>query len=183
MMGVPERGDRRTATTIFRNMLGLVRGRVYYNLLQLVSPARAAARLPASTARFMEQMMGVKEALPDAPGRARSRRDQRGQRADGRASTCRARWRAWSRTTSRSIAAIAPSTSRLDDALAPPAPPLADRRPDELVAHYRDLRRRLLLTLGRAARQRLLRDDLLRRAAQPGDARGAATRRARCRTT
>src|SRR5207249_12137830 len=34
---------------------------------------------------------------------------------------------------------------RLDDALAPPAPPLEDRRPDELVAHYRDLRGRLLL--------------------------------------
>ncbi len=34
---------------------------------------------------------------------------------------------------------------RLDEALAPPAPPLADRRPDELVAHYRDLRDRLLL--------------------------------------
>ena len=38
------------------------------------------------------------------------------------------------------------STSGSNDALAPPAPPLEDRRPDELVAHYRDLRRRLLLS-------------------------------------
>src|SRR5204862_2785708 len=36
-------------------------------------------------------------------------------------------------------------TQRLDDALAPPEPPLEDRRTDELVAHYRDLRGRLLL--------------------------------------
>ena len=35
-------------------------------------------------------------------------------------------------------------SARIDDALKPPSPPLEDRRPDELVAHYRELRRKLL---------------------------------------
>ena len=35
---------------------------------------------------------------------------------------------------------------RVNDALAPPVVPLADCRPDELVEHYRELRRRLLST-------------------------------------
>ena len=55
---------------------------------------------------------------------------------------------------------------RLDDALAPPTPPLADRRPDELVAPLSRAARPAAAALGRAARQRFLRDDLLRRAAQ-----------------
>ena len=50
---------------MFRHMLGLVRGRLYYNLLNWY---RVLALLPGFTVnrRFMEQMMGVKEALPDA---------------------------------------------------------------------------------------------------------------------
>src|SRR6266542_1378137 len=36
-------------------------------------------------------------------------------------------------------------TRLLDTALAAPDPPLEDRRPDELAAHYRDLRQQLLL--------------------------------------
>jgi len=36
-------------------------------------------------------------------------------------------------------------TRLLDDALKPPSPPLEERRPDQLAAHYRELRRRLLL--------------------------------------
>ncbi|MFI0460352.1 MAG: PEP/pyruvate-binding domain-containing protein, partial [Candidatus Thiodiazotropha endolucinida] len=48
----------------FRRMLGLIRGRVYYNLL---SWYRVLALLPGFTVnrRFMEQMMGVKEGLPE----------------------------------------------------------------------------------------------------------------------
>src|SRR5215471_13240395 len=47
----------------FRNMLGLIQGRVYYNLLNWY---RILALLPGFTfnRRFMEQMMGVKEELP-----------------------------------------------------------------------------------------------------------------------
>ncbi len=50
--------------TTFRRMLGLIRGRVYYNLL---SWYRVLALLPGFTVnrRFMEQMMGVKEGLPE----------------------------------------------------------------------------------------------------------------------
>jgi phosphohistidine swiveling domain-containing protein len=49
---------------VFRHMLGLIRGRVYYNLLNWY---RVLALLPGFTVnrRFMEQMMGVKEPLPD----------------------------------------------------------------------------------------------------------------------
>ena len=48
---------------------------------------------------------------------------------------------------------------------------------------YRDLETQLLLPLGRAADQRFLRDDLLRRAAQADREAGAATPMAPCRTT
>ena len=48
----------------FARMLGLVRGRIYYNLLNWY---RVLALLPGFTLnrRFMEQMMGVRESLPD----------------------------------------------------------------------------------------------------------------------
>ena len=50
---------------IFPRMLGLMRGRVYYNLLNWY---RLLALLPGFTAnrRFMEQMMGVKEGIPES---------------------------------------------------------------------------------------------------------------------
>ena len=50
--------------TTFRRMLGLIHGRVYYNLL---SWYRVLAMLPGFTVnrRFMEQMMGVREGLPE----------------------------------------------------------------------------------------------------------------------
>jgi phosphohistidine swiveling domain-containing protein len=48
----------------FRNMLGLIQGRVYYNLLNWY---RVLAMLPGYqlNRRFMEQMMGIKESLPE----------------------------------------------------------------------------------------------------------------------
>ncbi len=51
--------------TTYRRMLGLIRGRVYYNLL---SWYRVLAMLPGFTFNrpFMEQMMGVKEGLPES---------------------------------------------------------------------------------------------------------------------
>lgn len=50
---------------IFNTMLGLIRGRVYYNLM---SWYRMLALLPGFSfnRKFMEQMMGVKEGLPEA---------------------------------------------------------------------------------------------------------------------
>lgn len=48
----------------FRHMIGLIQGRVYYNLL---SWYRLLSLMPGFTAnpKFMEQMMGVKEGLPE----------------------------------------------------------------------------------------------------------------------
>ena len=53
----------RAHATVFRDMIGLIQGRVYYNLLNWY---RVLALLPGFTLnrRFMEQMMGVKEELP-----------------------------------------------------------------------------------------------------------------------
>ncbi|MDB4948633.1 MAG: pyruvate phosphate dikinase PEP/pyruvate-binding protein [Gemmatimonadetes bacterium] len=65
VMGVEEAllAERRE---VFANMLGLVRGRVYYNLLNWY---RALALLPgyAFNRPFMERMMGVRERLSDPP--------------------------------------------------------------------------------------------------------------------
>jgi pyruvate,water dikinase len=61
LMGVPERVIAEHEP-LFRNMLGLVRGRVYYNL---VNWYRLLALFPggARSAGFMETMMGVKQSL------------------------------------------------------------------------------------------------------------------------
>ena len=67
VMGVPqEEVDARGA--MFRNMLGLVRGRVYYNLINWY---RLLMMFPsvASNSAFMETMMGVKDSLrPELAG-------------------------------------------------------------------------------------------------------------------
>lgn len=142
MMGVPRRTIAEHDET-FRNMLGLVRGRLYYNLLNWY---RMLALLPGYSVnrRFMEQMMGVKEQLPDQVADEIAAGARRGRALDalhlagtvaglvGNHVTLNHRVRAFYR--------------RLDTALAPPSPPLEDRRADELVAHYRDLRGRLLLS-------------------------------------
>ena len=63
ILRVPESVIQDNDTT-FRRMLGLINGRVYYNLL---SWYRVLALLPgfAVNRKFMEQMMGVKEGLPE----------------------------------------------------------------------------------------------------------------------
>jgi pyruvate,water dikinase len=61
LMGVPKRVVEEHEP-MFRNMLGLVRGRIYYNLVnwyRLVSLFPGAGR----SRRFMETMMGVKQSL------------------------------------------------------------------------------------------------------------------------
>lgn len=62
VMGVPERVIAEHEP-VFRNMLGLVRGRVYYNLANWY---RLLALFPgvARSRGFMETMMGVKQSLP-----------------------------------------------------------------------------------------------------------------------
>jgi phosphohistidine swiveling domain-containing protein len=118
---------------ILRHMLGLIRGRVYYNLLNWY---RMLALLPGFTVnrRFMEQMMGVKEPLPDDIVKTLSAAGLRERVRDG--------WQlgrmlgalVWNclrlpRTTDRFYA-------RLNRALAGPTPSLADMHIDELAAYY-----------------------------------------------
>jgi len=142
MMGVPTRLIAEHEET-FQNMLGLVRGRLYYNLLNWY---RTLAMLPGyrMNRRFMEQMMGVKEPLPDALAEEIASSTSRGHGLDALYLT---------RTVTELVVnhfsinrRVDAFYRRLDTALASPVPPLEDRRIDELVAHYRDLRSRLLLS-------------------------------------
>jgi len=122
---------------IFACMLGLHRGRVYYNLLNWY---RLLALLPgyALNRRLMEQMMGVREPLPDdaapqAPGRRLA-----GALALARTLALLA-WRI-ATLPSRERAFLA----RLDAALGTRRPDLSGLRPDELAAYYRRLEGQLL---------------------------------------
>lgn len=125
----------------FRRMLGLVQGRVYYNLLNWY---RVIALLPGYTfnRRFMEQMMGVRESLPDeiTAGAATASRTARlldllrlGRTMGGMVAN-----------QVRLPRMIDRFYDRLDRALAPPDPPLEARRLDQLVADYRALESSLL---------------------------------------
>ena len=155
-------------------MLGLIRGRLYYNLLNWY---RVLAMLPGYRVnrRFMEQMMGVKEPLPEALAAEIARDISRGPALDAF-------------YLARTIAGLVaqslhpqPSHRRVLRAARSRAGPRRHRRWTSGASTSSSptiaiLRRQLLLDVGRAARQRLLRDDLLRPAAQPG---GALVRRRR----
>ena len=127
--------------SIFGRMLGQIHGRVYYNLLNWY---RLIAMLPGYTLnrRFMEQMMGVKERLtestPAVPARAPfHRRLLDGLRLAGSAAGLAANYlRLRSKTTS--------FQRRLENALRTSGRGLAGATPDQLVAAFRDLERRLL---------------------------------------
>ena len=142
MMGVPERviaGQRGDLPEHARpgSRPGLLQPLNWYRVLALL-PGFQVNR------RFMEQMMGVKEALPDAlAGEIAAI-----EREAARSTRCTAIAHGW-RPRRESPDAQSPDRRLLRPArraLAPPAPPLDDRRLDELVAHYRDLERRLLLS-------------------------------------
>jgi rifampicin phosphotransferase len=126
---------------VFRCMIGLVRGRVYYNLLNWY---RVLAMLPGFTVnrRFMEQMMGVKEGLPEELTRELRPASTTDRIKDSFHLGITVVGLVWNHLTlqGRSKKFYA----RLTDALRPPVPPLEQMRPDELVAHYQDLERRLL---------------------------------------
>jgi pyruvate,water dikinase len=126
---------------VFAHMLGLIRGRVYNNLLNWY---RAMALLPGFTVnrRFMEQMMGLKEGLPESVA------SELAQAGWGD------RLRAGFRLV-RSAAALALNHvllrrrirafhHRVEAALGPAPPGLDQLRPDELATQYRQLERRLL---------------------------------------
>ena len=142
LMRVPDRVVRAHDET-FRNMLGFIRGRMYYNLLNWY---RVLALFPGFrlNRRFMEQMMGTAEPLPDAVTEQAVRARAPSRIGDSIHLARTAAGLAVSHfTLGRRLRAF---NRRLDEALAPPHPPLSARRPDELVSHYRALRKRLLLS-------------------------------------
>lgn len=140
ILRVPERKIATNAHT-FQNMLGLIRGHVYYNLLNWY---RVLALLPGFTfnQRFMEEMMGVREALPDeiaAELAAASRTERLRDLISLANMLCALGWNLFTleRRTMRFEA-------RLNDALREPPSPLSEMSLDELVSYYSALEGKLL---------------------------------------
>jgi len=126
---------------VFARMLGLIQGRVYYNLL---SWYRVLAMLPgfAVNRKFMEQMMGVREglpaeALPVVLGESRKPRLRDYWEIAGTVGALVANHL----MLSKKIVAF---YNRLDAALRPEDIALEDMRPDELSSSYRNLQKNLL---------------------------------------
>lgn len=120
-----------------RKMIGLIRGRVYYNM---GSWYRALALLPGFSLNrpFMEQMMGVREPVPDALSIAPATGRVRALWDVARAALGLLReHRRIDRSVRRFHARVAQSLVVGDI-------PLEDMRADELVSHYRALESRLL---------------------------------------
>jgi rifampicin phosphotransferase len=125
----------------FSRMLGLVRGRIYYNLLNWY---RVLALLPGFTVnrRLMEQMMGVRESLPDEIARELGQASTKDRILDALHGVRTLFGLAKNYCTlDREIAKF---YVRLNEALAPPETPFEDMRLDELVAHYYRLEAQLL---------------------------------------
>ncbi len=132
---IEERGD------MFCCMLGLIRGRVYYNLFNWY---RLVAILPGYSfnRRFMEQMMGVRESLGDELAASVAQAGISDRLRDGLrlAATLWGLVLAYIGLTRR----IKRFYQRLDEALGQGRPDLSRLRPDELLAYCRNLERRLL---------------------------------------
>jgi pyruvate,water dikinase len=140
LMGVPRSRVERSRRT-FRALLGLVRGRVYYNLNNWY---RVLALLPGFQVnrRFMEQMMGVKESPPDAVVAELSGATRMQRLGDALLLVRTLGGLVWNHfTLPRRIDAF---YARLTRALAMPVESLATMRLDELALYYRDLERQLL---------------------------------------
>jgi phosphohistidine swiveling domain-containing protein len=143
LLGVPAESIAANDGT-FARMLGFIRNRIYYNL---PSWYRVLALLPGfeSNRAFMEQMMGVREALP-----AELLESVRPPVRAGFGARMRDRWRllAAARGLARQHRRLPRSVSdfhaRVQRALSAPPVPLQRMRPDELAAHYRTLERELL---------------------------------------
>lgn len=140
ILRVPERKISANERT-FARMLGLIQGRVYYNLLNWY---RVLALLPGFTFNrsFMEQMMGVRESLPDeiATRLATASRKERLADVLNLATMLLALLKNFLFLETK----IAEFRDRLNDALRDPSPQLADMRLDELTAHYAQLQEKLL---------------------------------------
>jgi pyruvate,water dikinase len=140
LMGVPHEMLRQN-DVLFGNMLGSIRGRVYYNLLNWY---RVLALLPGFTVnrRFMEGMMGVREGLPEdlTSSLQYATRGQRLRDAWRLALTIGGLLRQYA-GLERGIQRF---FLRLGDALGDRSPDLRLHSLDELIAHYRVLERQLL---------------------------------------
>jgi len=125
----------------FRRMLGLIRGRVYYNLLNWY---RVLSLLPGFTVNrhLMEQMMGVRESLPDEIARGLEQAGTRERILDALRSVRMVFGLVRNHFTLDQQ--IEEFYVRLNQALVPPATRLEDMRLDELVAHYYKLEQQLL---------------------------------------
>jgi rifampicin phosphotransferase len=127
---------------IFPRMLGLVQGRIYYNLINWY---RLLALLPGFSINraFMEQMMGVKEGLPEEVLARLTPVEGWAKFHDAVALAGSCAGLVWNHLLlPRQIKRF---YERLNLALRPCDPPIEEMRPDELVAHERDLERQLLL--------------------------------------
>lgn len=141
LLSVPESRIAASAQ-VYSGMLGLIRGRIYYNLLNWY---RVLAMLPGFrlNRRFMEQMMGVREPLPEELVERVVAEQKEGSR-----------FREWLRLLRSLIAlwrkhvglakSIQRFYERLNTALAEPAVPLTQMKAGELTAHYRQLEEQLL---------------------------------------
>ena len=119
-------------------MLGLVRGRVYYNLLHWY---RVLALLPgyAVNRGFMERMMGVREKLDDSVAPEAPAGEARGRGAGG------AHRLALARESRRLATAVPAFHAHVDSVLLPLADEdFAEWDADRLVRLYRELEERLL---------------------------------------
>ncbi len=127
---------------MFCCMLGLVRGRVYYNLFNWY---RLVAVLPgyAFNRKFMEQMMGVRESLAEETAEALDR-PRTGERLRDGLRLLATIWGlllAYAGINRR----VRRFYRRIADTLGPARPDLSGLRPDELAAYYRRIEQRLLL--------------------------------------
>ena len=125
----------------FREMLGLLQGRVYYNLLNWY---RVLALLPGFTLnrRFMEQMMGVKDPLPadllaEVDRALLSDRVKDGWRLVLMVGVIIAHFCLLPRR-------VRQFQARLEEALRPPSIPLEAQRAEELAAYFLELEGKLL---------------------------------------
>jgi pyruvate,water dikinase len=127
--------------SLFCCMLGLARGRVYYNLFNWY---RLVALLPGYTLnrKFFDEMLGVRESLTEHQAMALARSSAGERFKEG--------WRLLMtivRVTASYLGLnrrIQRFYRRVDETLGPGRPDLSRLRPDELSAYYRHLEERLL---------------------------------------
>lgn len=139
-MGVPQATIAQHHDT-FSRMIGMIQGRVYYNLL---SWYRVLALLPGFRVnrRFMEQMMGVRESLPESV----VNQLQAATWQDRLQDSLRVLGTVFGLLTNyfRLPSRIKQFYLRLDEALHLPQDNLESWRADELAAYYRNIERQLL---------------------------------------